>query len=141
MCRDCLEKAKNKTKTRQAEFREQGLCVDCGSLRDSEKKTCLKCLQRRNRKSLELRNEVISHYGGRCSCCGETEDIFLCIDHMDNDGGKHRRSIENSGGIHFYRWLKKHNYPDRFQVLCWNCNSAKAYRGQCPHQKSVFKSS
>ena len=32
-----------------------------------------------------------------------------------------------------YRWLKNHNYPEGFQVLCYNCNLPKGVYGVCPH--------
>ena len=31
-------------------------------------------------------------------------------------------------------YLKKNNYPDGFQVLCWNCNLGRAHYGVCPHK-------
>jgi len=34
-----------------------------------------------------------------------------------------------------YRWLQKNNYPDWFQVLCHNCNSAKGEFEICTHEK------
>jgi len=80
---------------------------------------------------IELRKEVLKHYGGKCACCGETTYEFLSIDHINGGGRKHREEI--------YRlicpWLKKNNYPDGFQVLCFNCNQAKGIYGICPHQK------
>lgn len=138
MCRVCLDYAKTKVKRRCNKRRESGLCVDCGGQRDSYKKTCFKCLEKRNNVVRELRLEILNHYGRHCSCCGETEEAFLCIDHIYGNGNKHRREIKSQGGPHFYSWLKRHNYPDGFQVLCHNCNMAKGFYGKCPHQKSVF---
>src|SRR3990167_4810883 len=75
------------------------------------------------------RAEVLAAYGGRCVCCGETEPAFLAIDHVKNDGARHRARI---GAIVF--WLRKHDFPkDRFQLLCHNCNRAKHTLGRCPH--------
>jgi hypothetical protein len=31
-------------------------------------------------------------------------------------------------------WLVKNKFPGGFQVLCHNCNYAKARSGRCPHQ-------
>lgn len=79
-------------------------------------------------------------YGGRkCNCCGETEIAFLSIDHINNDGAKHRKDIANGKynegkGIHMARWLRANKYPPGFQVLCMNCNFAKGHFGQCPHE-------
>jgi hypothetical protein len=79
-----------------------------------------------------LHLEVIKHYGDKCMCCGETIKEFLCIDHINGGGCKHRKEI--GGGSYFYVWLKKNNYPDGFQVLCHNCNQAKSAYGECPHK-------
>ena len=33
-----------------------------------------------------------------------------------------------------YIWLKNNNFPEGFQVLCFNCNCGKARnKGICPH--------
>ena len=81
----------------------------------------------------QLLIEVLEAYGGAvCSCCGETEPLFLSIDHINEDGAEMRKI--HGSGIDFYRWLKKHDYPGGFQVLCMNCNLGKAINGgQCPH--------
>jgi hypothetical protein len=80
----------------------------------------------------KIRKEIISYYGGKCSCCGETEIVFLVIDHI-NGGGCKERKIRGHGS-QFYRWLKKENFPSGYQVLCHNCNFAKRM-GECPHKK------
>jgi hypothetical protein len=95
-----------------------------------------------NRKSLlKLKREVMDAYGGCCACCGETELVFLTIDHVNDDGAEHRREMAAESGFEYsqagartYRWLRKNNYPDGFQVLCANCNCGKQWnRGVCPH--------
>lgn len=92
----------------------------------------------------KLKAEVITHYGGRCSCCGESRPVFLTIDHIEGGGNEHRRALQKtpqkghpSGGRCTYVWLRNNNYPEGFQVLCWNCNSAKHILGVCPHQECV----
>lgn len=73
-----------------------------------------------------------------CSCCGEKEIRFLTIDHIKNNGASERRKIfgkERCGsGSPFYRWLKRNFYPKDYQVLCYNCNCAKGFYGECPHK-------
>lgn len=86
-----------------------------------------------------LREQVFSAYGGhKCSCCGETEPLFLSIDHIDNDGAEMRRKgVHSRGGTQFYQWLRKNGFPDGFQVLCMNCNLGKHRNGGvCPHKSS-----
>jgi hypothetical protein len=80
--------------------------------------------------NLRRRKEVLDHYGSKCACCGESCYEFLTIDHINNDGKEHRKLI---GQQHLYHWLRKNGYPDGFQILCWNCNSAKHHYGVCPH--------
>ena len=88
----------------------------------------------------KLRREVLAAYGGKCACCGESGDRFLVIDHVDGGGNAHRRLISNSKycpSTTFHRWLRNNNYPKGFQVLCNNCNMAKALYGACPHNRST----
>ena len=66
-----------------------------------------------------------------CACCGETEIKFLCIDHINGGGTKHRHRL---GRTDLYYWLKARGYPKGYQVLCHNCNCAKGFYGECPHQ-------
>lgn len=87
------------------------------------------------------RYETLSHYcGGEpyCQCCGEKELVFLTLDHVNDDGCEHRRTIGNNGrSIHI--WAKKNDYPNSLQVLCHNCNWARHVLGCCPHQMSSSK--
>jgi hypothetical protein len=83
------------------------------------------------------RDQVFAAYGGyKCNCCGESEPMFLSIDHIDNNGAEERRSGLYAGsGIGFYMWLRKSGFPSGYQVLCMNCNTGKHKNGGvCPHQ-------
>lgn len=87
---------------------------------------------------LSNRDTVLRAYGGRCACCGEPEQAFLTVDHVNNDGKAHRRELGATGGSgtpRLYTWAIKHNFPPSLQLLCWNCNLAKAIYGACPHQR------
>ena len=79
--------------------------------------------------------EVFEHYGKNCACCGESAIPFLTIDHVNDDGNKHRAELR---GKQIYTWLVKNNFPGGFQVLCYNCNCGR-YRngGICPHKAEV----
>jgi hypothetical protein len=88
--------------------------------------------RRRNRK---LKIEAVSRYGSVCACCGESILEFLAIDHEAGGGNEHRKAIGIFGGVEFYRWLKAHNWPAGFRVLCHNCNMAIGIWGFCPHEK------
>jgi len=88
------------------------------------------------------RMKVLTHYSSgtpHCKCCGETEILFLHLDHKNGDGADHRRKLmaENGyypGGNGLPYWLMKNNFPEGFQVLCANCNLAKRQNKTCPHQ-------
>lgn len=93
-------------------------------------------LYRKNRK------EVLDAYGGKCTCCGETHYEFLAIDHINNDGKQHRLEMKgdsphDGSGDNIIRYLRRNKFPPGFQILCHNCNQAKGFYGQCPHQKAT----
>lgn len=98
---------------------------------DKHRKHCLAYYYR-------LQDEAIQAYGGyKCACCGETEPLFMTLDHIANDGNEHRKKLGFLGGHLLYKWLKGHNYPSGFQVLCTNCNHGKhRNHGVCPHQRT-----
>lgn len=90
-------------------------------------------------KRAKIKDAVFIAYGGyKCACCGETEPMFLSIDHIENNGAEHRREItgkRNSAGYHTYKWLYDNNFPEGYQVFCMNCNHGKRMNGGvCPHQ-------
>ena len=94
-------------------------------------------LDKQKERNAKLRLSILEHYGGRCACCGEDDEVFLVIDHINNDGGQQRRKIfgrTRTNTAEFYYWIRRNNYPDDLQILCWNCNAAKAFRGMCPHK-------
>jgi hypothetical protein len=85
---------------------------------------------------VERRAQVLAHYGARCACCGENTPEFLSIDHIAGNGAAHRKEIGE--GSRLYAWLIKNNFPEGFQLLCYNCNHAKGHRGECPHNKKAI---
>ncbi len=94
---------------------------------------CKSCTK--NYHDIDTKKSVIDYYGGKCSCCGETEFSFLCIDHVDNDGAQHRKTYPR-GGSSGYRRIIRNNFPVGFQVLCCNCNWGKRVNGGvCPHKR------
>ena len=85
--------------------------------------------------SRRRRKIILQFYGGnppKCKCCGESIIQFLCIDHINGGGSKHRKEMGQSGS-NLYRWIVKNDFPKGFQVLCNNCNMAKGFYGECPH--------
>ncbi len=92
--------------------------------------------QKRKDRYVALKTLVINHYGGVCNCCGEKELIFLTIDHINEDGAAHRRSLTGTraGGEKTYNSVVNDNFPATYQVLCFNCNHAKHVLGECWHK-------
>lgn len=78
------------------------------------------------------RAAVLSAYGSKCACCGETTPEFLAVDHVLGGGRKHKRSLHN----HLYEWLVKSGFPAGFRLLCHNCNQARGAYGYCPHERA-----
>jgi hypothetical protein len=121
----CIECIKTASKSHNRDLMRQKERIENWRLKNSNKSP--EYVQ--NRKL-----EVLSHYSGdalQCNCCGETEDKFLCLDHID--GAKNFTQDAPRSGHALYKWLKKNDYPEGFQVLCFNCNLAKSMFGRCPH--------
>lgn len=111
---------------------------------EEEKRKALEYFNRNREKILTrnrldnklIRSRLFSHYGGKCVCCGESDDRFLTMDHTDGGGRKHRATL-SGGAKGLYRWIIKNGYPQNFQVLCYNCNCGKHRNGgTCPHEES-----
>ena len=84
-----------------------------------------------SKKYLRVKEEFFTHYGARCTCCGETHREFLTIEHVNGDGKEHRKRIKRTGVIFD---LKRLGWPDWITVLCWNCNAARRFGRKCPHE-------
>ena len=80
-----------------------------------------------------LRLEVVDGYGGRCACCGEDLVEFLAVDHVAGDGAEHRREIGKGSTYTFLRQIVTDGFPERYRLLCHNCNSSLGWYGHCPH--------
>lgn len=84
-----------------------------------------------------IRAEMIAAYGSKCACCGETEPVFLTIEHINRDGAAHRRSLPHGSSTSVYYDLKRRGWPkEGFELLCFNCNRASWLLGICPHRKA-----
>lgn len=117
-----------------ADAKRKGLCPDCRK-ESTNKYICDGCLVKRDKYKLRIKREVLEFYGGRCFCCSEADLMFLTIDHVNDDGYKHRKELGGKSGLSFYLWLRRNDYPSGYQVACWNCNCARRLNnGICPHQ-------
>lgn len=80
------------------------------------------------------KEQVLNHYGKFCNCCEEQNPLFLSIDHKNNDGHKERKGRGGSSD-QIIRNIIKANFPNTYQILCYNCNMGKARNsGTCPHE-------
>ena len=160
MCERCGDKPRMKKRDRCESC--DPLCRMCDEgQRNNNSHYCRKCQSSRRRSwynnnaankasrlegnkasNVVLRNEVYAAYGNKCSCCDESEPLFLTIDHIDGDGADHRRELGRYGGITFYRYLRSIGCPqDKYRLQCWNCNSGRERnKGVCPHQVPASES-
>lgn len=76
----------------------------------------------------ERRSQVFKKLGSVCKCCGLTDERFLTVDHVYGGGGKHRKRTSD---IQILKEVLRE--PEKYQLLCYNCNMAKGVYGQCPH--------
>lgn len=120
-CLGCRDKKEARRKERII----PGMCSSCNKTPQSEGyQTCQRCRDYCNTRHREIKDAAYEKYGGYiCKWCSTTDRVVLSIDHVNNDGSKHRKEI---GTPTILDWLKKNNYPPGFQILCRNCNWAKA---------------
>ena len=97
---------------------------------------CKDCYNERTRyKWRQNREKILSHYGWECACCGETIEEFLTLDHINNDGYLDKNpNGDKKSGKELYLLVEKQGFPDKYQILCHNCNWGKKVKGICPHQ-------
>jgi hypothetical protein len=96
-------------------------------------------LSRISKKKYEARCKelIFNHYGKVCACCGESNPMFLSIDHINGGGTKQRKEIKREK---ITTWLVRNNFPKGFQTLCFNCNWGKHINhGICPHKDTSLK--
>ena len=139
-CSKCeADKEETEFHTRKDRLRgRHSQCKECRSNKDlpwNDKQYKYAITQKSNRK---LRRDVLEHYSNgllKCGCCGESQYRFLTLDHVGGGGGVHRRSLKTgAGGV--YRDIRQRDYPEGFQVLCYNCNCGRAHNnGVCPHEE------
>jgi hypothetical protein len=82
---------------------------------------------------LNFKKILVDAYGGKCSCCGESEIRFLTLEHKNRGGSAHRKQV--GGGRNVYQDVKRQGYPkDKYEILCFNCNCSQSNGQPCPHK-------
>ena len=85
-------------------------------------------------KRKELQNEVFRIYGHMCACCGESNQIFLTLDHINGNGTRERTE---SPGFGMLKKAIREADKTKYQILCYNCNCGRwRNKGICPHKSS-----
>jgi len=78
----------------------------------------------------KLRSEVFTKHGGECAACGETEWMFLTLDHRNNDGWEQRANDPyGQTGAGLYKKILRYGMPHDLEILCFNCNFGKRRNG------------
>lgn len=63
----------------------------------------------------KLREEIINFYGNCCVYCGENRQEVLVVI------SKNTNKKLSWGECRLYAWIKRNNFPNEFQVVCYNC--------------------
>lgn len=123
-------------------------CIHCGKdlPEESTRETCNQCYRigqlaaRENGWRWKLVRKVYDAYGNKCACCGELNQFFLTLDHKKGNGNTHRKDIRKMGSNDWYKWIIENNFPNEFQLLCFNCNLGRQRNeGICPHNDERLK--
>lgn len=94
-------------------------CKKCKRVRNTRDRKKNNAYQRGVNKRIRL--EVLKHYSSGklcCALCGERHKEFICIDHINGGGKKHRESLTGA----YWSSFKRKGWPEGFRVLCYNCN-------------------
>ena len=99
-----------------------------------------------NKIRIDVKTEVFSYYSKKisnsdipiCACCLYDDLRALTLDHIK---GRMNVSPEEKQlhGVPLYKFVKAKGLPDEYQILCFNCNTMKGIKPQCPHQLDKMK--
>jgi len=105
------------------------------------------------KRRIKLKKEICLHYSKIhsnsdvpcCRCCGLNTHIdFLSLDHIagrkEMDDEPELVKLGYSSKLKtepLQNWIKNNNFPEGFQILCYNCNFAKGHSkdNKCPHER------
>ncbi len=142
-CNQCRVRSQERESKRKVQRLKNKQCIPCGKPTPPTRQICDECAEKRARihssKRTERRALVLNAYGNMCECCGEANSVFLCIDHINQDGAAHRKALRNSSNQVFYKFLIDNDFPrDNFRILCYNCNYGRYVNGgTCPHEQEL----
>lgn len=87
---------------------------------------------RKKRKGIE-KMRFLEMYGRVCVCCGESEPVFLCLDHVH---GQVKVKNKDEWTTAYNKAYKEYR-PDLYRIMCCNCNMAVRFGRVCPHQLNI----
>lgn len=92
-----------------------------------------------NFRKTAIRRKCFALFDSICSCCLNSDEYSLSIDHIKLDGSA-RRSLGERSGVDIYRKIVNGSVPlHDFRLLCFNCNySASKGNGICYHKRDSF---
>lgn len=92
--------------------------------------------EKKRQEARELRDRLFVLLGGKvCNVCGYSDERALCFDHKNADGFLDRKHGKSPVRI----WQEALLEPERFQVLCMNCNWKKAKEEDPVRREEVHK--
>jgi len=98
---------------------------------------------RANRNYREKKQQqLFDIFGDHCRCCGESNKVFLTLNHINGDGADERRRLTGnpqSGSMASWREAIRTKDHTRYEILCYNCNNAVKDGRVCPHKLSQQK--
>ena len=151
-----IEERKKKQKTRQQTpaykaWRKKHVSSPSTKAKDKARQQTTRYKEKKKNNRDEKRLKILQEYSKRhsksdvpcCRCCGKNSHVdFLSIDHIL---GKKEMDLipelvemgysskSNSGKLR--KWIIDNNFPEYFQILCHNCNTAKGLKdnnNKCP---------
>jgi hypothetical protein len=151
-CKDChkvmerkwnklnIESIRKRARVNARRYRKENPIKYKEANKKSFTKNRSKYLENRRIVEKNKRIKIFDYYGGKCECCGESNYHFLSIDHKDSNGSVHRKQKR----INIHDEIIRNNFPQDYQILCFNCNFAREFYGGkykiCPHKSnSNFK--
>ena len=122
-----------------------GLCTEggCSNRTRPGRRTCHDCVAKQTVRAKRYRHRIKDiinqHYGNICNCCGESNPLFLTLDHVNNDGNKQRAMFTSEMNLYIdvAVKIKRGDAPTDLRILCYNCNCGRQRNnGICPHEES-----
>lgn len=139
-CLECREDLRARVQRRRFERVHAGRCTECNQQNDRSAQRCSRCLAKSRSMHRRVRGAdrgfVLAALGGRCAClrpdcfhgeepCPVADDRVLTVDHVDNDGAKHKRMVlqTRDAWTRYARAIRAKTF--RLQLLCPTCHHLK----------------